>query len=295
MTTIVPRACTLGIVLSRRAHGILALAAMCGVPLASCNALNGAADLTTDCTQASGGCAALGEAGPDAPDAQADASPDAGPRRDASGDARADADVAMLSPCTPGDTTLLLCMPFEGNTLDGSGNPFLGAASNVAFVPGAVGQAGSFSSSSVIFPYHPRLDVDAVTIEAFVRPLEEPKPGMRMGILDSDARFGIFLMPSGMFQCNATAVFPFPRPAAPARMHLACTGDGMTVKAYVNGILVGMTAAAGPLAKTAAGMSVGMNSPSGDPLLGSIDELRVWSRVRTDAEIAAAAARGQTD
>ena len=37
------------------------------------------------------------------------------------------------------------------------------------------------------------------------------------------------------------------------------------------------------------GTSIGGNSPSGDPFVGRIDELRIWNRARTAAEVCAAA------
>ena len=71
------------------------------------------------------------------------------------------------------------------------------------------------------------------------------------------------------------------------------TYDG-TNRIYVNGVKVGEDAGGGgPSGITGTtGLSIGADNPpgSGSPLLGEIDQLRIFSVARTDAQIASAAA-----
>ena len=64
----------------------------------------------------------------------------------------------------------------------------------VTWQDGRVGQGATFATGGIEFPYAAKLDLDALTMEAFVSPKTLPADAVRMGILDSDARFGLFLI-----------------------------------------------------------------------------------------------------
>jgi hypothetical protein len=70
-------------------------------------------------------------------------------------------------------------------------------------------------------------------------------------------------------------------------VHIACVNDGTTSKLYVNGVMTTSVAAAALTPKPTLG-AVANNSPTfGSPLIGALDELRVFSQAKTAAEITA--------
>ncbi|MEF3695272.1 MAG: LamG-like jellyroll fold domain-containing protein [Candidatus Cloacimonadota bacterium] len=67
--------------------------------------------------------------------------------------------------------------------------------------------------------------------------------------------------------------------------HVAATYDGATMKLYVNGSLMGHTTTSGGLFPIAGGAyNIGNG---GEPMIGKIDELRLWNVVRNQSDIAA--------
>lgn len=69
--------------------------------------------------------------------------------------------------------------------------------------------------------------------------------------------------------------------------HLAGTYDGTTVRLFVNGVQVATRAVPGPLTPSANPLRIGGNSVWGEYFSGRIDEVRVYNRVLTAAEIQA--------
>ncbi|MHC1737071.1 MAG: LamG-like jellyroll fold domain-containing protein [Ignavibacteriaceae bacterium] len=74
--------------------------------------------------------------------------------------------------------------------------------------------------------------------------------------------------------------------------HLAGTYDGSTAKLYVNGSLVKSSPSTSSIGSTDLPLVIGNhgNTVGGDftrPFIGSIDEVRIWNTVRTEAEIKA--------
>ena len=67
--------------------------------------------------------------------------------------------------------------------------------------------------------------------------------------------------------------------------HLAETYDGSSVRLYVNGTLVSTTAAPGSLASSTAPLRIGGNNIWGEYFSGLIDEVRVYNRALSAAEI----------
>ncbi len=272
------------------AFGAMALAA------AGCNALNGVAELSVE--ECAGACSdGAPDSATDAPaDAPADvASPPFDAGRDA-GDAGPDADAGPPPLCDPSDPTLVLCLPFEGNALDGAGAALLPPiVTNVTFGAGRVGQGATFASGGVEFAHAAKLDVDAITMEAFVSPKSLPAVGARMGILDSGGRVGLFLVGTDIYCFGAGSltgaavggVVPIGK-----FTHIACTSNATMTILYVDGVQLTSSVPTGPIAKPANGVTVGRNDPSGEFFDGTLDELRIYSRVRSPAEIAADANRG---
>jgi hypothetical protein len=69
--------------------------------------------------------------------------------------------------------------------------------------------------------------------------------------------------------------------------HLTATYDGTTLRFYVNGTLTGSRAAAGPLLTSTGVLRIGGNSVWGEYFKGRIDEVRIYNRALTAAEIQA--------
>ena len=67
--------------------------------------------------------------------------------------------------------------------------------------------------------------------------------------------------------------------------HLAATFDGAVVRLYVNGVLAGSTSFAGVMAASTGVLRIGGNSIWGEWFAGLIDEVRVYNRPLSAAEI----------
>jgi hypothetical protein len=67
--------------------------------------------------------------------------------------------------------------------------------------------------------------------------------------------------------------------------HLAATHDGATVRLYVNGVQVGSRAVSGALLTSTGALRIGGNALWGEFFQGRIDELRIYNRALSPAEI----------
>lgn len=67
--------------------------------------------------------------------------------------------------------------------------------------------------------------------------------------------------------------------------HLAATFDNSTLRVYVNGVQVGSRLVSGPLLDSSGALRIGGNSVWGEFFQGRIDEVRVYNRALTPAEI----------
>src|SRR5438874_4554532 len=74
--------------------------------------------------------------------------------------------------------------------------------------------------------------------------------------------------------------------------HLAGTFDGATMRLYVNGVEVVSRAQTAPLTATAGTLQIGADSYTGENFAGRIDEVRIYNRALTAAEIRADMAVG---
>ena len=67
--------------------------------------------------------------------------------------------------------------------------------------------------------------------------------------------------------------------------HLAATFDGATVRLYVNGVQVASQAQTAPLATTSGTLQIGGDSYPNEYFAGRIDEVRIYNRALSAAEI----------
>jgi hypothetical protein len=69
--------------------------------------------------------------------------------------------------------------------------------------------------------------------------------------------------------------------------HLAATYDGTTLRLYVNGLQVGTRAVSGALVTSTGALRIGGNAVWGEFFRGRLDEIRIYNRALTAAEIQA--------
>ncbi len=160
---------------------------------------------------------------------------------------------------------------------------------------GRYGSALSFDGVNdwVTTPDASSLDLtNAMTLEAWVRPsalggwrtvIFKERPG---GVV-----YGMFADQAGSrplgqvfigSERNATGTAALP---LNAWTHLATTFDGAVVRLYVNGVLAGSTAISGAMAASTGVLRIGGNSIWGEWFAGLIDEVRVYNRVLSAAEV----------
>jgi hypothetical protein len=189
------------------------------------------------------------------------------------------------------EPTLVGCWELEGHFEDASGDANHATGTDATFGDGRAGLAVELSAQShVAVADSVSLSPQTITIEAWVSPGMLPAAGQRMGIFDNNGQYGLFLQADGV-SCSMTVGLATSIVPAPGEWtHIACTYDGLRATIYVDGSVAatamgGMALGIG----TTDGSAIGGNSPSGDTLVGKLDQLRVWNVARTPTQICAAA------
>jgi hypothetical protein len=187
----------------------------------------------------------------------------------------------------------LACYRFDDDALDSSGNGLNAVTSNIAFGSGMLGSALVMidGTSAADVPDSAVIDVtSALTIEGWIKPTALPGAGERMGMLDCQGQFGLFLLEGGNMRCtmSAAALQTSATIVVGEWNHVACTFDGTTTRLYVRGALVGEGTGTTALSTAGtSGFSIAADNPpgSGDQLAGMIDELRLLPIALVQAEI----------
>lgn len=193
------------------------------------------------------------------------------------------------------EASLIACYRFEGAITDESAPP-IGApttSADVTYVAGPPGHGKAFRSQAdtvLQLPDDPTWDSTDITLEFWVNIQSLPVSPARGGIFDNSRNYAVFILASGVARCGTANLDSTVLPLK-TWTHVACVWNATqsTVTVYVNGQQTG-TVSSGlmPIASTEPA-AIGSNIPSGDPLDGMIDGLRIFSSVRTATEIAAAA------
>jgi concanavalin A-like lectin/glucanase superfamily protein len=165
-------------------------------------------------------------------------------------------------------------------------------------VPGGrFGQALSFDGTDdvVTVPHDTTLNLNSsMTLEAWVRPsalgtvrtvVTKDQPGTSSYALLANTAASV---PSAnVFTTSALDAVGPASLGLGTWTHLAQTWDGSTLKLYVDGAEVSSRPTTGALLTGTGQLRIGGSSTAGQFFSGLVDEVRVFSRVRTAAEIAA--------
>jgi hypothetical protein len=160
---------------------------------------------------------------------------------------------------------------------------------------GRFGRALSFNgtSSLVTIPDAAALRLTtAMTVEAWVRPssssswrcavLKETSGGLAYGLYSSDTSS----RPSGYVRVGSEIDVTGPSAITlNAWTHLAATYDGANLRLFVNGTQVTSRALTGSIASSTQPLRIGGNQVWGEYFAGLIDEVRVYNRALSAAEI----------
>ncbi|MFF0866600.1 LamG-like jellyroll fold domain-containing protein [Nonomuraea sp. NPDC003560] len=177
---------------------------------------------------------------------------------------------------------------------DISGRNNAGSAQNATWTTGKFGQALSFNgtSSKVFVPHNASLVLpQGMTMSAWINPtslsgwrsvaFKDYTGGVGYGLYASNGTAPSSWLRSGGAhqQVDGTAALP-----TGTWSHLAVTHDGTTARLYVNGQQVAQKAV-GALEDSGGALQIGANTNWGEYFGGAIDELRIYNRAQTAAEI----------
>ncbi|MFC4112797.1 LamG-like jellyroll fold domain-containing protein [Nonomuraea zeae] len=177
---------------------------------------------------------------------------------------------------------------------DSSGTGNTGTATAATWAAGKYGQALSFNGTSswVTVPDASTLDLTGgMTLEAWVRPASVS--GWRTVLMKefgADLAYAVMGSgssgPAAFIHTSSGANAP-----APSNLplntwsHVGATYDGSTLRLYVNGVQVATNPTVGNLRVGTGPLRIGGNSGSGEYFSGLIDEVRVYNKALTAAQV----------
>ncbi len=205
------------------------------------------------------------------------------------------------SATTPAEVSLVAAYGFNETsgttTADASGSNNTGTLGTVTrTTSGKFGGALVFSGNYVTVPHAPSLNLTtALTLEAWVYPTVAPnwstilmkeQPGEFVYAIYAGAGSN----PGGWFNIGTSgsterSVTAQSALALNTWTHVATTYDGTTARLYINGTQVATTAFAGPIATSTGALRIGGNAVWGENFTGRIDEVRLYKRALSAAEV----------
>ena len=181
----------------------------------------------------------------------------------------------------------------SGTTVaDASGQNNAGTALNTTWTAGRYGRGLAFNGSNSWVTVNDSASlnlVNGLTLEAWVSPTVSS--GWRVIMLkELDAIYELYASSSsgpvgGVNSGGYQEVFSSTSLPTNTWSHVAATWDGTTLRLYVNGVQVGSRAVAGTLATTSNPLRIGADAKWGEYFAGTIDEVRVYNRALSAAEI----------
>jgi hypothetical protein len=218
---------------------------------------------------------------------------------------------ATLTPVDPGTTGLVAYYPFNGDAKDAKGTHHGTATGSPSYTTGKVGQALQMTSDSqyITAAYAADLAMNTFTVAAWVNVAETT--GIR-GILGTriggEYTFDLKVQSTGIHAdvgsgtawLNSSVYVYEDRGgliATNAWCHIACIVDDATdtVKTYINGVLAGTATFSGTPLFMKSGESLGIGCCyTGEYMHGLMDEVRIYNRVLSDAEVVNLAGRTGT-
>jgi PKD repeat protein len=221
--------------------------------------------------------------------------------RDAAGNATTSSAVAVTVANGSAPAGLVAAYGFEegagATTSDASGNGNAGSVSGAAWTTGGKnGRALSFDGVNDLVTVAPSASLDlttGMTLEAWVKPDLASKSWQTVLIKEAAGFFSYAVYATGdAARSNgwwgATSVFgPVGAPLAQGVWtHVAVTSDGTVMRLYVNGSQVATAPVGGPLTPSAGALRIGGNTVWQNEFFdGTIDDVRIYDRARTAAEV----------
>jgi hypothetical protein len=200
-----------------------------------------------------------------------------------------------------GASGLVAAFSFDEGTgttaLDASGNALNGAISGATWSTGRNGGALAFDGvdDRVTVADHALLDVTRLTVSAWIRPtvrtpwmtvvMKETPDNLAYALYannDASRPAGEVLVSGVIRIATGTAAV-----STTAWTHLAYTYDGANMRMYVNGVLVRTVARTGNITVSTGPLRIGGNEVWGEFFTGLIDDVRVYNRALTLAEVQA--------
>jgi hypothetical protein len=181
-------------------------------------------------------------------------------------------------------------------TADASGNGNTGAILGATWsTQGRYGNALSFNGTSSLVRVASSASLNlttGLTLSAWIRPTANLGGWRTIVQREAEAYFltasnGTAGRPAGGGTFGSSTPYASSTTATPvnAWSHVAVTYDGATIRLYINGTQVATRAAGGAIQTVSNPLSIGGNQPYGEYFQGLIDEVRVYGRALTQAEI----------
>lgn len=184
-------------------------------------------------------------------------------------------------------------------TADASGRGNTGTATNTTWTTaGRIGNALVFNGTTSLVTVADSASLDlttAMTVEAWVFPTVTLGQWVSIVSKEQSGSLVYFLYArgtggpaQGVFTSGAEQIL-YGTTALPANTwsHVAATYDGSQQRLYVNGTQVANVARTGTITASTLPLRIGGNTPYGNFFTGRIDEVRVYSRALSAAEIGA--------
>ena len=217
---------------------------------------------------------------------------------DAAGNLSAYSNIVTATTAT--STGLVAAYSFNEGTgtsvADASGNGNSGTLSGATWVAGKYGGALNFNGASNVVVINNSSSLaltNRMTLEAWVMPTVAQSGWRTIMQKETDAYFlhasggGAALAPTAGGTFNGALDY-FAAPTALAVntwSHVALTWDGSIMRLYINGVEAASKSRTGTLQSTTTPLRIGGNSPYGEFFLGRIDEVRIYNRALSAAEI----------